>query len=181
MASPCVPELAVSNGHDAAYAGTMQTSPLVETATPDALARAYCAAKNRRDGAAALRVCHPDFVLETIPFGTRSRGAGETALHLSAFFAAFPDYTVALDHLVADERDVACWGEMRLTLRGPLGTVPPTGRTARLPVCSIFTTRDGLLAGERFFFDLPGLCRQLGVAQSDVEAALAPFRGGVEA
>lgn len=153
----------------------------METTTPESLARAYCAAKNRRDGAAALRVCHPAFVLETVPFGTRSTGAGETALHLSAFFTAFPDYTVALEHLVADGAAAACWGAMRLTLRGPLGTVPPTGRTARLPVCSIFTTRDGLLAGERFFFDLHALCTQLGVAVQDVDAALAPFRPGARA
>jgi hypothetical protein len=85
--------------------------------SPAALARAYCAAKNRRDGAAALR--------------------------------------------------------------GPLGTLPPTGGTARLPVCSVFTTRDGLLAAERFFFDLHGLCTQLGVALPDVDAALAPFRAAV--
>lgn len=153
----------------------------METTTPEGLARAYCAAKNRRDGAAALRVCHPDFVLDTIPFGTRSHGAGETALHLTAFFAAFPDYAVDLERMVADDAVAACWGEMRLTLRGPLGALPPTGRTARLPVCSIFTTRDGLLAGERFFFDLHGLCTQLGVALPDVDAALTPFRPGVRA
>lgn len=148
----------------------------METTTPEALARAYCTAKNRRDGAAALRVCHPDFVLETIPFGTRSHGAGETALHLTAFFAAFPDYAVDLEDLVADGTTVACWGEMHCTLRGPLGALPPTGRTARVPVCSIFTTRDGLLASERFFFDLHALCTQLGVSVHDVDAALAPCR-----
>jgi predicted ester cyclase len=173
VASPCAQELAVSNGHEAPYPGTMETSP-------EALARAYCTAKNRRDGAAALRVCHRDFVLETIPFGTCSRGAGETALHLTAFFAAFPDYAVDLEHLVADGDHVACWGEMRLSLRGPLGALPPTGRTARLPVCSVFTTRDGLLVGERFFFDLHALCTQLGVSVRDVAAALAPFRSGLD-
>ncbi|MCW5890869.1 MAG: ester cyclase [bacterium] len=148
----------------------------MESIGPEALVRTYCIAKSRGDVAAALRVCHPDFVLETIPFGTRSQGAGETALHLTAFFAAFPDYTVLLEGLAADGDAVVCWGDVRLTLRGPLGPLPPTDRTARLPMCSIFTVRDGLLAGERFHFDLHALCTQLGLSVHEVDAALAPFR-----
>ena len=54
--------------------------------------------------------------------------------------------------------------------------MPPTGRTADLPIFCVCETRGGLLASERFFFDMNDLCRQLGVAIDDVERALQLLR-----
>ncbi len=41
----------------------------------------------------------------------------------------------------------------------------------------MFALRDGLLAGERFFFDLNAMCEQLGLAVERVAAELRAFRG----
>ena len=141
------------------------------------LADAYAAAKSAQDVAAALAVCHEDFVLDTPAFGTRSHGRAETAAQLHAFFAAFPDYRVSVEGRLAGDDAVACWGVATMTLRGPFLDILPTGRTAGLPFVSVFTARDGLLTGERFYFDLATLCAQLGVPTNRMTATLAAFRG----
>ena len=146
------------------------------TQTPTALAERYAAAKSRQDVDAALAVCAPGFVLDTPAFGTRSRDRAETAAQLHVFFAAFPDYRVAVDGLLADDGRVACWGTATMTLRGPLLDIAPTGRTARVPFVSVFTAAGGLLTGERFYFDLATLCAQLGLSTDRVAASLATLR-----
>lgn len=137
------------------------------------LVETYAAAKSRQDVAAALAVCSDDFVLDTPAFGTRSDGTLETAAQLQLFFAAFPDYHVVLDGRLASDDTVACWGTAVMTLRGALLDIAPTGRTAHLPFVSIFTGRAGRLTGERFYFDLATLCRQLGLSTDRMSATLA--------
>jgi hypothetical protein len=46
--------------------------------------------------------------------------------------------------------------------------VVPNGTRAELPVFILFSFRDGLLAQERFFFDLSSLCAQSGVSTDAV-------------
>jgi ketosteroid isomerase-like protein len=142
----------------------------------DAVAR-YAAAKSRQDIAAALACCTDDFVLETIPFGTRANGTAEAALQLGVFFAAFPDYRVTVDGQAAGPDAVAAWGTVRATMRGPFGSFAPTGRAFALPFACVFPLRAGLLAGERFFFDLDAMCEQLGLSTSAVTAELRALRG----
>ncbi len=147
--------------------------------TPDtmlALVREYAAAKSAQDVPRTLAVCDDAFELETIAFGTRSRGHAETAAHLQAFFATFPDYGVVVERLVADDGVVACWGTATMSMHGPILDIAPTGRTARVPFMCVFGFRGERIALERFFFDLASLCRQLGVSADRVDAALASFR-----
>jgi steroid delta-isomerase-like uncharacterized protein len=141
-----------------------------------ALASHYAEAKSRQDVAAALEVCAEDFVLDTIPFGLRSRDRAETAMHLTAFFTAFPDYGVVAEQVVAQDGAVACWGTATMTMAGSMLDLAPTGRTARHPFVSIFAVRNGRLAMERYFFDLADLCQQLGLPIDRVQASLASFR-----
>jgi steroid delta-isomerase-like uncharacterized protein len=142
------------------------------------LVGSYAAAKSAQDVARALAVCDDDFVLDTPAFGTCAHGKEEAAAQLHLFFTAFPDYRVTLDGSVASEDTVACWGTATMTLRGPLLDIGPTGRTARVPFVSVFTGRAGRLTGERFYFDLATLCRQLGLSTDRVTATLAQVRGG---
>jgi hypothetical protein len=141
-----------------------------------ALVEGYARAKCRTDVDGALAFCHPEFRLETVSFDLASRDRSETAAHLHAFFQVFPDYHATLDALTFAPRAVGCWGTVRMTMRGDLLTVPASGRTASLPFFSAFAVADGLLLGERFFFDLATLCDQLGVALPAVREALRLFR-----
>lgn len=140
-----------------------------------ALVDGYARAKCRADVDGALAFCHPDFRLETVPFGLVAHGRLEAAAHLHAFFGVFPDYHVDVDALTVAPGAAGCWGTARMTMRGDLLAVPATGRTATLPFFSAFAVADGLLREERFFFDLATLCDQLGVALPAVRAATAAF------
>lgn len=141
-----------------------------------ALVEGYARAKCRADVEGALAFCHHDFQLDTVAFGLASRDRIETADHLRAFFHVFPDYAVTVDETAFAPRAVACWGTARMTMRGDLLTVPASGRTATLPFVSTFSVGEGLLSGERFFFDLAMLCEQLDVPLAAVRAALRLFR-----
>jgi predicted ester cyclase len=46
--------------------------------------------------------------------------------------------------------------------RGPFFDYAPTGRPIRFPLVVVIPFRDGLMAGERFYYDLATLLRQIG-------------------
>jgi len=146
-------------------------------AFPTEIVAQYAAAKSRQDIDGALRVCQEDFILDTVPFGIRGHGKAEVAAQLGIFFATFPDYSAALEGQATGEDVVTAWGTIRATMRGPLGSFAPTGRAFVLPFSCVFPLRDGLLAGERFFFDLNAMCEQLGLPVERVAAELRAFRG----
>jgi predicted ester cyclase len=139
------------------------------------LVHALAVAKSGQDLPAALRLLHPDMELETPAFGTTARGLAENEKVLRRFFATFPDYEVDLRGHASDGTTLVCWGTARMTMTGTRLGVTPDGRRAELPVFLQFTFEDGLIAGERFFFDLATLCAQSGVSTDTVRRTL--FRG----
>ncbi|MFJ1759027.1 ester cyclase [Amycolatopsis sp. NPDC088138] len=141
------------------------------------LAQELAVAKGRRDVAAALALCHPDMVLETPAFGTAAQGIAANEKALTRFFASFPDYEVTLRGHADDGETLVCWGTARMTMTGDRFGVVPAGGRAELPVFLEFGFRDGLIARERFFFDLSELCAQSGVSTDAVRAKL-PAGGG---
>ena len=136
------------------------------------LAQALAAAKSRQDVPAAMKLLHPEMLLESPAFGTAVRGtaANEKALHW--FFASFPDYDVVLEGHAASRDALVCWGTVRMTMTGDRFGVVPNGRRAELPVYIRFGFRDDLIAAEHFFFDLSELCAQSGVSTDAVRAVL---------
>jgi predicted ester cyclase len=139
-----------------------------------ALASALAVAKSRQDVAAAVQLLHPDMVLETPAFGTTARGRERNHAVLTRFFATFPDYEVTLDGHATDGETLICWGTVRMTLTGDRFGVLPNGRRAELPVVIAFEFADGLIARERFLFDLAQLCAQSGVSTDAVQRTLFP-------
>ncbi|WP_409493831.1 ester cyclase [Amycolatopsis sp. cmx-11-12] len=133
-----------------------------------ALAQALAVAKSRQDIPAALDLLHPDMTLETPAFGTTAKGRAENEKALKRFFATFPDYDVTLDGHASDGTTLVCWGTARMTMTGDRFGVVPNGERAELPVFIQFTFADGLIASERFFFDLSALCAQSGVSTDAV-------------
>jgi predicted ester cyclase len=47
---------------------------------------------------------------------------------------------------------------------GPFLGIPATGKAASFRFAVFVTFRDGLMSGERFYYDLAGLFRQIGAA-----------------
>jgi predicted ester cyclase len=132
------------------------------------LAQALAAAKSRQDVPAALKVLHPEMLLENPAFGTSARGLAENEKVLSRFFASFPDYNVVLEGHTANDEALVCWGRVQMTMTGDRFGVAPNGRRAELPVFIQFAFKDDLIVHERFFFDLSELCAQSGVSTDAV-------------
>jgi predicted ester cyclase len=128
------------------------------------LAHDLAVAKSRRDVPAALRLLHPEMLLESPAFGTTARGAAENERALTGFFASFPDYDIALHGHASNGGTLVCWGTARMTMTGRRFGAAPNGRRAELPVFIQFTFKDDLIASERFFFDLSQLCAQSGIS-----------------
>ena len=136
------------------------------------LAQELAIAKNHQDVPAALRLLHPEMLLESA-FGTRACGTAENEQALRWFFASFPDYDVALHGHASNDDTLVCWGAARMTMTGDRFGVMPNGMRAELTVFIQFTFKDDLIASERFFFDLSELCAQSGVSTDAVRQRLS--------
>ena len=74
---------------------------------------------------------------------------------------AFPDFHVNADDLIADgEKAVKRWTATGRH-RGPLGAMPPTGRSARFCGTSVYRMAGGRIAESWYVYDLHGLLQQL--------------------
>jgi hypothetical protein len=146
--------------------------PDLRDALQRTLVRAYGHSKSEQDVEAALALCHPDFVIDTVPFGLATRDGADTRAQLGLFFSVFPYYRAESEGIVSGHDGGAWWGRVSMTFGGPLLGHAPTGRRAELPAFSVFEFRDGLLARERFMFDLPSLCAGIGLPLPDLLAAL---------
>jgi predicted ester cyclase len=136
------------------------------------LARDLAVAKSRQDVPAALRLLHPEMLLESPAFGTTACGPSENKRALTRFFASFPDYDIALHGHASNRDTLICWGTARMTMTGDRFGAAPNGRRAELPVFIQFTFRDDLIASERFFLDLSELCAQSGISTDAVRQKL---------
>ena len=85
------------------------------------------------------------------------------------FRAAFPDMTVRLLHLVADESrgEVGVLFEISGTHRGVFGGIEPTGRSIRMREAGFFTVEDGMVVAADWVSDSLGLRIQLGALPED--------------
>ena len=138
-------------------------APAVAAEAMAQIAGALAEAKSRQDVEAAMRIYHPQGVLEAPPFGSRREGAAEIRASLERFFSLFPDYAVTLEGSAASGNTLIAWGEIKVTLTGKPGGQSPNGERSRLPVFILFRFRDGCVIWESFNFDLASLCRQSGV------------------
>jgi hypothetical protein len=118
-------------------------------------AQALAMAKRNQDLPAALRLLHPDIVLETPAFGTTARGATANERALTRFFTTSPDYHVDLTGHADDGETLICWGAARMTLTGNRFGVVPNGVRA---------------AG--FCFDPADLCTRSGMSTDAVRNRL---------
>ncbi|MCE8000442.1 MAG: SnoaL-like domain-containing protein [Rhodobiaceae bacterium] len=124
----------------------------LELAARRSFVRIYGAAKSRQDIEAALMVCSDDFSLEAVSIPGRANNKQEAQDMLQGFFAAFPDYSVTLDHIAPDGS--ACWGNVTMTHGGDFLGIPASGNRIYLPFYSTFEFDGPYLSDERFFLDI---------------------------
>ena len=131
-----------------------------------AVIRRHLTAENAHDLDGTLDTLHRDCVFRDHATGQVWHGRTGAADHYRQWWDAF-DVTV-----VRGEGQRAYWASedtyvAQVTWRGPhIGTylgIPATGIAIDHPFVVFVTFRDGLMAGEEFFYDLASLLRQLGV------------------
>jgi len=131
---------------------------------------AYAGSKCRRDPSRALADVHPGFTLDIPTLCIAIKGREAVHGQLASFFETFPDYDAEItDVIVGDDRVVYHCCESG-TMRGDLLGLKATGQRAIFPTTSLYTFRDGLLAGERWHFSLMSFAAQLGLSMDALAA-----------
>lgn len=128
----------------------------------------HMAAEAAFDMEGTLATIHPDALFEDQPIGLVLRGREACARHYRLWWDAFGIHTdQGTLHWVNDDLLI---GESHFTgtHEGPFLGIEPTGKTIRFPFTVIVTFRDGMLNGEKFYYDLNEILRQLGQQSFEV-------------
>jgi steroid delta-isomerase-like uncharacterized protein len=121
----------------------------------------HVAAEIAFDMEGTLATLTEDCVFEDLPCGETYRGREGARAYYREWWEAFGNvpsdsrlYVVAGDQLIVETRFV---GVHRGRYRG----TGPTGRPISLPLAIFIRFRDGLMAGERFYYDRATLLAQI--------------------
>lgn len=121
----------------------------------------HLAAEGRHDMEATLEMLHPDCLFVDEPLGLRSSGRDGARRHYEMWWTGFG---IGIDggtlHWSSDNLVI---GDTTWIGRhtGPFTGLAATHLPIRLPCVVFVSFQEGLLAGERFVYDLNGLLRQL--------------------
>ncbi len=130
----------------------------------EALVREHMQSENVHDFDTTLGTfAHPRY--ELIATGETYDGEAEVRRYFDESRTAFPDQRnelIALHH--ADDAVIVEF-DLLGTHRGPLRSLPPTGRTFRCRMTSMFIFEGERLVCERAYFDQSTILRQLGLAR----------------
>src|SRR5258708_7925711 len=120
-------------------------------------------AKTRRSIEGLLETLSAEPVYEVMATGAAHRGRQAVATFYENLFESMPDVTFKLVDVFVAENGVVEESVLVGTHSGDLFGLPPSGRPVRLPLTIVFPMRAGQILGERLYFDLDGLQRQIGV------------------
>lgn len=129
-----------------------------------AIVREHIAAEIAKDVARTLATMVDEPTYDITIRGTPLHGRAAVSAHLQRLFATFPDFTIAIDDIIADERKVVCELTLRGVHGGPFMDVPPTGRPVRFRLAAVFTCQDGRIVQETTYYDALGILKQIGAA-----------------
>lgn len=129
-----------------------------------AIVREHVARETAFDMEGTLATLTDDCLFEDMPTGEMHRGHAGVRAYYREWWDAFGNvpsgsrrYTPAGDCMIVETRFVG-------THRGAYRGVPASGRPIDLPVAIFIGFRDGLMSGERFYYDRATLLEQIGAA-----------------
>lgn len=124
---------------------------------------AYAQAKNRGELEVAMGLWHPDATLDVVPLGLVLAGRDDIAGFFAALLDAIGGYQGCVEGIAVDEDRLVAWWQLSGVHTGPLLDLPATHARLSVPVVSLVAFRDGLISGERLYFDLAALLGQAGL------------------
>jgi steroid delta-isomerase-like uncharacterized protein len=128
------------------------------------IVREHMDSENRHEFDATLDTfSHPRY--ELIATGEVYDGTEEVSGYYDDTRRAFPDQRNELLALHHSDDAVLVEAVVRGTHKGPLRSLPPTGREFELPILAIFEFDSEKLTCERVYFDQLTVLRQLGIAR----------------
>lgn len=122
-------------------------------------------AENRRSIEGLLETLCAEPVYQIMATGETHRGREAVANFYRGLFEAMPDVTFELVGQFIGEEGVVEESVLVGTHTSALFGIPATGKPIRLPLTIVFPMRDGEILGERMYFDVDSLYRQLGLRQ----------------
>lgn len=133
----------------------------------EAIVREHMDSENRHEFDDTMATFHhPRY--ELMGTGEVHDGPEEVMAYFEDTRSAFPDQRNELLALHHADDAVLVEAVVRGTHSGPLGGLPPTGRSFELPILAIFGFDGDKLMVERVYFDSNTVLRQLGVARDPV-------------
>ena len=127
-----------------------------------AVVREFYERMNAHHAVSAARLFAEDVVHHNpLPVGIPGRAGNEKTM--LALFAAFPNWTVAVEDVVVEGDKVVARTEQRGTHEGALFEISPTGRRVEFSAIAVYRLEGGMIAEEWIQTDRLGLLAQLGV------------------
>jgi steroid delta-isomerase-like uncharacterized protein len=120
-------------------------------------------AENRRSIEGLLDTLCDDPVYKIMATSEKYQGQEEVANFYRGLFEGVSDANFELINAFVGEEGVVEESILRGTHRGRLFGLEATGREIALPLTIVFPMLNGQILGERLYFDLLTLARQLGV------------------
>ncbi len=128
------------------------------------IVREHMESENRHEFDVTLETFdHPRY--ELIATGEVHDGPDEVAAYFDQTRTAFPDQRNELIALHHSDHAVLVEAIIRGTHRGPLRSLPPTGREFELRILAMFVFEEDRLLCERVYFDQLTVLEQLGIAR----------------
>jgi len=131
------------------------------------------AAEEARDFPTVMETLTADCFLEHVSLGLRSVGRDDATRAYEELFSAFPDLEPIPGGIAFGDDVLIAFGDLHGTMQGPWFGLEPTGRAFTIPLVNIVPFRDGLMHGERIFYDAAMLCDQAGLDVHELRAAAA--------
>lgn len=116
-----------------------------------------------------------DDVVFKAPGGTHGKGKAACVAFFGSWFAAFPDARVEVQavHIVDDivVEEGTFMGTQDGVLHGPMGDIPPTGRSVEVEYIQVLRFRDSKHVSFNLMFDQLTMLEQLGLVPTPAVAA----------
>jgi steroid delta-isomerase-like uncharacterized protein len=131
------------------------------------LARRVHEAWNERKFDEIAELTAPDSTITIVGSGDTFEGVEGSRAYNEMWAAGFPDARVTVDRVIASGDHVVVEftgrGTHTGTLRTSMGDIPATGRSLTLQLCDVMEFKDGMIQGQKTYFDSGSMMAQLGL------------------